>query len=249
MSPDFCPGIRRHQKSERSSANWRSVPRASVPDIAQLRLKSNTGIVLPLQVRPLDCWSDKSIRWALLDFFPAVEADSQAVFTLVNNEDQTGPKPEPANTISIVESEHTFIIDTGAAVFTLDRKGSKLFSSVSVDGLEILAGSGSETSFKDCGKRRLTARVDSLFAEETGVLRCAFKLEGKFVNVRNVSFCNFSARFTFFAGLSLAAIEFTIHNPNAALHPGGLWDLGDRGSLYFTDLSITFPSAGVFSKH
>ena len=32
--------------------------------------------------------------------------------------------------------------------------------------------------------------------------------------------------------------DLTVHNPRRASHPGGLWDLGDAGSVFFRDLSL-----------
>lgn len=49
-----------------------------------------------------------------------------------------------------------------------------------------------------------------------------------------------SARLHFFAGLSAVRIELTIRNPNRAIHPGGLWDLGDAGSVFLKDVSLSF---------
>ncbi len=46
------------------------------------------------------------------------------------------------------------------------------------------------------------------------------------------------ARLNFYANLSLVEVKFTLHNPKAAHHPGGLWDLGDPGSIYFSDLIL-----------
>jgi hypothetical protein len=40
-------------------------------------------------------------------------------------------------------------------------------------------------------------------------------------------------------------ITFTIHNPAAASHGGGLWDLGDAGSLLFESLGFTLPGASA----
>ena len=110
--------------------------------------------------------------------------------------------------------------------------------SVSVDGVQILAEPGAKIKLRDDGNRELTVEADSFVIEETGDLRCTFKLDGRFVQSRNKFFCNFRARLTFFAGLPTAAVEFQVHNPRAALHPGGLWDLGDPGSIYFSDLSL-----------
>jgi hypothetical protein len=44
-----------------------------------------------------------------------------------------------------------------------------------------------------------------------------------------------------FAGSSVARYHLTINNTNAADHPGGLWDLGNGGSIYFRDVALTLP--------
>lgn len=33
-------------------------------------------------------------------------------------------------------------------------------------------------------------------------------------------------------------VKLLTHNPNRARHPGGLWDLGDPGSVYFQELAV-----------
>ena len=218
-------------------------PQGFLKDTDHLKLQSTGGAYLALQGRPLDYWSDRSIKWALLDFFAAVEPNSQAAFTLINDRDQTCPKPEFSNAISISETPQTFIVDTGTAVFTVARKRLGPLDLVSINGVDILAAAGSKIYLIDDKKNQLTAEVDSFVIEETGLLRCIFKVEGKFLQTRNKFFCNFRARLTFFAGLSAATLEFQIHNPRAALHPGGLWDLGDRGSVFFSDLSLALDPA------
>jgi hypothetical protein len=54
-------------------------------------------------------------------------------------------------------------------------------------------------------------------------------------------------RQSFFAGTGLVKVEIALHNPSRARHRGGLWDLGDRGSVRFSDLSMTIalPSNSV----
>src|SRR2546421_5815807 len=41
----------------------------------------------------------------------------------------------------------------------------------------------------------------------------------------------FKARLIFIAGSTSLRLEFLIRNPQAATHPGGLWDLSDRGTV------------------
>ena len=52
-----------------------------------------------------------------------------------------------------------------------------------------------------------------------------------------------------FHGLSAARIQLTITNPSLAEHPGGNWDLGNGGSKYFCELSVSINTdAELISK-
>ena len=181
----------------------------------------------------------------MIDFFASIDAGSHGVYTLTGGADLACRTPELSTPVCIFETPRTFTIDTGAALFTLCRNKPGLFDSISVDGSEILAGAGPQICLEDDRNRPLAAKVDSVVVEESGPLRCAFRMDGKFVGPGNRDFCNFSARLAFFAGLPLAAVEFAVHNPRAALHPGGLWDLGDQGAIYLHDLSLVFRLAGT----
>ena len=47
----------------------------------------------------------------------------------------------------------------------------------------------------------------------------------------------------FFAGLPAVRLLVTLRNPRAAVHPGGFWDLGDPGSIFVRDVSLTLALA------
>lgn len=223
-------------------------PKGALYDPACLRIAGSGG-ALPLQVRPLGLWPDRSIRWALLDFFASVDPGAEALFTLTCDAENTTPAPAPATAISISETPQEFVVDTGAAVFTIPRNKPGLLHSVSIDGVEMLSQAEHQLRLVDNKKNVLaTTRIESVCVEESGPLRCALTLGGKFVRPGNRDFCNYRARLAFFAGLSLVFLEFAIHNPRAALHPGGLWDLGDPGSVYFSDLSLVFRPAGQYRE-
>jgi hypothetical protein len=53
------------------------------------------------------------------------------------------------------------------------------------------------------------------------------------------------ARLGFFAGTGLVRLALTVHNPRRARHRGGLWDLGDPGSVLFRDLSVELCLGGT----
>jgi hypothetical protein len=78
--------------------------------------------------------------------------------------------------------------------------------------------------------------------EAHGPVRATLLLEGAF---RSRLPCRFTARCCFFAGTSLVRIRLTIRNQNRAPRPGGLWHLGDPGSMLFRDLSLVFGLGGI----
>jgi hypothetical protein len=48
----------------------------------------------------------------------------------------------------------------------------------------------------------------------------------------------------FFAGSPVVRIAVTVRNPRAAKHPGGIWELGDPGSVFLRELSLEIHGNG-----
>jgi len=82
-----------------------------------------------------------------------------------------------------------------------------------------------------------TPLITQVLAETEGPIRSTVRIDGSFV-VGPDELCRFTSRLSFFRNSTLIWLEFTLHNPRAARHPGGLWDLGDPGSLLFRELSL-----------
>ena len=84
--------------------------------------------------------------------------------------------------------------------------------------------------------RRAAPRIEAVALEDRGPVRATVRIEGRFAGPRPG--CRFVARLCFFAGTGLVRLRLTLHNPQRARHPGGIWDLGDPGSIFFRDLSL-----------
>src|SRR5690554_7996128 len=63
-------------------------------------------------------------------------------------------------------------------------------------------------------------------------------LRGHWVQPDEVRLANFNCRLRIYLQTGLANIEMQTHNPKRARHPGGLWDLGDEGPVYFQSLAL-----------
>jgi hypothetical protein len=132
------------------------------------------------------------------------------------------------------ETRSTVVIATGTATFHLSRTGL-LLKQVSVGTKEVLKPGSFDIVITDARGGQGRPHVERVSVEARGPVRATVKLEGRF---RGRVGCRFVARFCFFAHTGLVRVRLTIHNPRRARHPGGLWDLGDPGSMLFQDLSL-----------
>ena len=85
--------------------------------------------------------------------------------------------------------------------------------------------------------------------EQAGPVRSTFAARGCTGAGEAYSIADFEARYHVFAGLSVVRVEFTLRNTNSAKHPGGLWDLGDPGSVLLTDAAYMFRLPAPVTTH
>lgn len=188
------------------------------------------------QSRVLKQWPDGSIKWLLIDFAASVAAGGTAEYFLVSADNI----PTRVSPVNVQQEEGSWQVDTGKAAFVIDTHVFRPFTAVRVAGKEILRPTTTACLLSLDGKTDMEAVVDSITLEDSGPLRAVVRLTGHFDNLAEKA--HFSGRLHFLSGSSAVNIEFTIHNPCAALHPGGLWDLGDPGSLLFKSFTFSFSS-------
>jgi hypothetical protein len=206
---------------------------------ASLVLSDPDGRPLPLQTLPLARWADGSVKWLLLDFLlPGVQKGCSPWLLHLAPNDRGAPEAEA---LRVKESLEEVVVETGPATFHLGRTGPLPFRRVLLGGEDVLDGEGSGLCLTDAKGRSLTPRVDRLSLEVGGPMRATVVIEGSFPRLGRL---RFRARLSFFAGTSLVRVGLTIHNPNRARHRGGLWDLGDPGSVLFRDLSLRLARRG-----
>ena len=215
-------------------------PKGWVHNISTLALFNEEERRIPLQCQVLTQWSDKSIKWALLDF-SANANPKQATCYVVRRDDTPFPEGEEAGFVVRQEAD-AVVVDTGCGVFYVNTKIFHPFNRVVVGGVDILEVKGCSTVLRDAQDREYEPVIQETTVEANGPVRFTLKIDGVFYAVdrdaASVPFAEFVARLSLYAKTNLVELKFTIRNPNAAEHPGGLWDLGDTGSVYFKDLSM-----------
>ena len=214
-------------------------PKGMVFEPSRLVLMDADGGYHPVQTQPLAFWFDGSAKWVLLDFRADVEANAVTKYLLRSGSEQPSNGTRP--TLSVRETSQGVIVDTGKAAFFLNRNLAKPFDRVVVGEVDLISEAGSTFVLTDKDGREHIPHIHDFAIEASGPLRANIKAEGEFKAGSGAGFARFVMRLSFYANSDIVEIRLTLHNPRAARHPGGLWDLGDEGSIYFKDLSIQIP--------
>jgi len=210
--------------------------KGAVQDPSKLSLFDSENNPIPIQAQPLNLWSDGSIQWILLDFQTSAEVNTTVNYSLYIQRNMSSPASGPR--ISIAETPDTIIVNTGPATFYVDAKCFQPFKCIKMNGIDFVESRESCCVLTDAAGKVYNPAVEYCTVETIGSLRTTLLLKGAFRSAKSRPFADFFARLHFYANHSFAKVEFTIKNPLAAKHPGGIWDLGDKGSIYFKELSI-----------
>ncbi len=221
-------------------------PRGTLTRESILSLTAPSGHHLPVQTKPLGLWPDRSIKWLLVDFLCGPVVQGPSPLSLECHSSDPLERTLSGESLRVDVSDDRFRVSTGAASFTLDRRRLAPLTQVEINDQPILDMNRSVSLLTDRGGWKCVPQVQLSEVETEGPVRATILFKGFFK--RHADRCRFHARISFFAGLPLVKIDFTVHNPRRARHRGGLWDLGDPGSLFFRDLSLQLGLAADGSR-
>ncbi len=216
-------------------------PRGIVQNERFLRLTVPNGAPTALQTRVLDRWPDGSIRWCLFDFFASTPNGTTSGYAITVGD---APADRPADVPVASPADQPWTVDTGPATYTFAADGlAPLFTAAGPGGQaaahlrlhdEFFERLPEELSWEVAERGPVRTRLawSCLLFLDTGRLAAAGHVD-----------C--------FAGSAAVRVQITVRNPDPADHPGGNWDLGNGGSVYFDSLTCSIEPAGdaVPTKH
>ncbi|HVR76477.1 MAG TPA: hypothetical protein VMT52_19260 [Planctomycetota bacterium] len=209
-------------------------PRGLVAGIDSLRILDAESRPLPCQWKVLSSWpGGDGVRWLLADFVATAPGDRDAELRVVPAEAAGAPSFEP---LELVETAGEIRIDTGAAVFTLSRNPLRITARLPDPrsaGLMTLS-----VELAPLHEDPVEPALDDVMVETRGPVRATIRARGRIESSKEKWRLDVEARLGFFAGLGTVKLELRVRNPRAARHAGGLWDLGDPGSVLFEDLTV-----------
>lgn len=224
------------------------LPRGLVSDGQSLGVYGPDASPLLCQCRALAHWPDGSVKWALLDALVAIGANEQVALTVKRRPSDKAAAADgfDGGRLQVTEEARCIRVDTGAARFSVASDVFAPLQSVVINSVDVLAAAGSQLRLRAVDGADYVPVIDAARVEESGPVRVALRLEGGFARDGRRIPLRFLSRILFHADSTRVRMEIRIRNPQAARHPGGLWDLGDAGSLSFSDLSLRFfPRSGI----
>jgi len=216
------------------------LPMGVVFDLSRLTLHNHSGDDTEFHITPLSHWSDGSLKWGLLDFQADVKGNTKSSWALGVTTTETVSSSGKKIKIEIDDSgEQVLVVNTGCNVFCINKKELRLFDQVTIDGENQLLPSGSgiqllDSSGNDCMSKIL--KVD--IGDENNPLRRQLIIKGSFLGNQGENLADYCLTLTFYAGKPTVKCIFSLLNPRAAVHPGGVWDLGDKNSFFFKGLNV-----------
>ncbi len=195
----------------------------------------------PVQTEVLARWNDCSVKWLLVDAILRGVEPGTSDWTL-----ESSPGPSGVAAIDIVRHGDSIHVDTGALAAEVLAVPFWTVRSVMVEGVEVTEAPAirAELALPRRGRDLRPALFEPhrLEVETAGPLRATLLAEGECLDTGGL---RFRVRTCFFAGTGLARVRVTVHNPRRARHRGGLWDLGDPGSIVLNDLVLQTRLAGA----
>ena len=185
---------------------------------------------LSLQLEPLTHWPDGSIRWVHASFLINLDPNSKKGLVLAQQQVHSPYTSEPV----IKQSPERLVIPTSTGRVVLQARSLAWQAFNHND-----AGVPSTVTLSDETSAPCSAKAEADWEiTQKGPVFVAVVLKGEWLKLNNEPLARFQCELRIFVGTGLIQVELITHNSKRARHPGGLWDLGDPGSVYFRELAI-----------
>ena len=205
------------------------LPRAAVFAPESLRLiDTRSEQSIPMQCRVLNRWVDGSIRWVLL------VVDTKALEPAAELRLRSDAETFAAQDVVQVEQDsHT--IAGSKQTWRLTTGADRLWRA-DVTGLSWPFAA--KLVLTDSRGEKVAAHIDSVTVEENGPVAATVCITGHFPVSGSAGDLLLVLRLSIPSSGAAIIADVDLWNPRAARHVGGLWDLGDTGSVRFRDLSF-----------
>ena len=215
------------------------LPKGAVTREGTLVLDGPAGPT-PAFIRPIDFWSDGSIRWSLIDAAIDAAGGEAAGYAVRLT---AGAAPSIPTDLQVTNSGADVEVTTHRARFSFRAGGAFPCSAVVTNGDALLAEpSGLEVVHDG---RAIRWQIADVHVRERGPIRADLEITAKPTAPAPIEVF---ARVEIFAGTSTMRVAVTIRNSRRAQHAGGQWPLGDPGSIFLTSCILKIAMTGAIDR-
>lgn len=234
--------------SDQNIAAQNSLKKVAIPlpiglvySLNQLKLLNN-NLSINCNAKITSYWQDQSVKWLTLDFFDFGLKNS---YSLVINSNEHKHSNLPAG-IETCLKENVIVITSSKSIFNFDINTSRFNwvckqtgSNIENAYLKLLVKQDELLDFKVTGHK--CENFHNLADDSIQKVALYVSLE------HHNPALNSTLIFSIYNNPSLLNIEHILHNPKAASHPNGHWDLGDENSIQFHSACMVFELPSITS--
>ena len=189
----------------------------------------------PVTVQTLvtDRWSDGSIRWLLLDWQADGMPGTNSHYRLVPGEARRD------SSLAVESAAASTVVRTGAATFVLRNDAFPFASVLDANERPIIDPTRSTLQCHDATGTNHRIRLHDISVERSGPCHAVVVAHGE-LGRGELELCCWMH---FYASSPVVGLDLMLRNPRRAQHPGGIWTLGDRGSILLREIALIFQLA------
>jgi hypothetical protein len=177
-----------------------------VKEVGNLALVDAAGKPVPVQFTRLAGYEDGSVQWALLDTMLDVAPNGRAQMKVVS-----GKAAQPAHPLDIKEQGDLITVDTGLAVFTVNKVKFSVLESVAIGGAAV-AGPGELRLVTAEDKTYTGGQSSAVTWEVRGPIRSTLRVDGTYVDDVGNPYIFHTTRLTFWSGSAAVRVAHSLRN-------------------------------------
>lgn len=219
------------------------LPKSRLYSAKGLYLAVNDNKAIPVNSKTLASWKDNSIQWLLLEFQLPEDFDIENN-SITLKESDTPSAQRTETRFEIKNSENQISVEEENHSFSIPKKQLQVIQYQNQNTKTELNGS---IDLRNGDNDKTTALVESTELCASGPCKVDITQKGRFAGSEGELCLRFTSCVSVYPNSALIKWTFTLHNPSAARHENGLWDLGDPNSVYFKQLTASFPLGKILS--
>jgi hypothetical protein len=197
------------------------LPDGLVDDVRRCRVRS-AGETTPAQLTVLGRWPNGTIKWLFVEFTATA---GESWFLVIDerpsaDKESAGALASQAGRLVLRTGDLSVWVDDSIKILNGDQPCAAIDVRADLDGSAAATIAWTGASLEWNGPQRATA----LLSGAGGTAQDVVSVE---------------LRITTYAATNAIRFDLTIQNARRASHPGNLWELGDPGSIFIRDVSIS----------